>query len=100
MTTEQQKETALRLFRLAWRSSEQAPEAEEQFGYSSSIGRVDYYGKTEEGAVYAFVRRDGRASVHVCVRGNSAEIEGTACYVETMLRLIPVELRPYVENTK
>lgn len=106
MTVTEQRETALRLYRLAWRFPEQAPEPHDASCFSDYglAGYDSYYATAGTFSVEACVFDEfyARAIVQDCDRTSERKlvIEGAPDYVENMLRLIPADMRPHVENTK
>lgn len=101
MTAAEQRETALRLYRLAWRFTEKAPAPKcSVFGVDmhSTAAFITYAPRML--SVSVTCRKTGSCTATVSVDGAELHLCGSAEYIETMLRAIPVELRPHVENTK
>lgn len=97
MTLAEQREAALRLYRLAWRIPEQAP-APKCSGFGEDLyflaGFIAYAPSML--SVSATCRKTGVCTVTIAVDDAQLHIQGTAEHVEAMLRAIPVELRPHV----
>lgn len=100
MTAEEQRETALRLYRLAWRTPENAPVPKDA-SCSGDYGLSGYS---------SFFATAGAFSVEACVfdssyaraivenrDGRRLFIEGPVDHIEAMLRSIPAEMRPQME---
>lgn len=103
MTVDQQREAALRLYRLVWRFPERAPEpynVQDSDEYEFD-GHTVYYVKAGIIFVEASVHDASYARVVILAGKNQKlKIAGTCGYIEDMLRLIPCSMRPHMENTK